>query len=114
MRYFEPEIIEMKKHLQMLDYLIKNTNDKTINETLTFAYNRIFKDVWQEEAGKRREEEWPVCAKCGKPYGWSATNDDHVHDVIPACKCGADIVWREKRPAGMWKEVKSQIKQLGV
>lgn len=97
--------MELEKHVKMLDFLIKNTEEKTIRETLIVAHNRLLRDVNAMKAGVRRPTDWPCCAKCGKPFGWANTDNDYVHEVLPACDCRAGAVLCAARPDGMWNEV---------
>lgn len=101
--------MELEKHVKMLDFLIKHTDEKTIRETLVVSRNRLLRDMTAADAGMRRTYEWPCCAKCGKPYDWKATDNDYVHDVIPACECKAGVVFSDARPSGMWNEVKTEV-----
>lgn len=46
--------MELEKHVKMLDFLIKHTDEKTIRETLVVSRNRLLRDMTAADAGMRR------------------------------------------------------------
>ena len=95
---------DTKETISVLDFLLRHTQEPIYRSALTVARNRLLRDVDSSEAARRSVSDWPCCAKCGAPYAWRQTDNDYVHEVLPACDCGAVAAFQNARPSGMWND----------